>query len=295
MIRIKKIGHATFSTPDLDKQVDYYTDVLGLTLVERVKDRAYLASTLDHHSIVLERGGAAQCTTLSFQMAPGTDLKAFAKQCQTQGVEAAAMSDAEPGIPDMLTLSDPKGTRVAVFAEREPAHQTFSDHGVVPNKLGHIAFNVTDVKQVVDWYVKVLGFRESDWMGDFFAFLRCGPDHHTINLVRGERSKMHHIAFELQDWSHVQRACDLLARKGHPLVWGPGRHGIGHNIFTYHRDPDGNIVELFTELDRINDEDLGFYEPRPWHADRPQTPKVWTPDVKAANLWGVPPPPDFLA
>jgi hypothetical protein len=105
---------------------------------------------------------------------------------------------------------------------------------------------------------------------------------------------MHHIAFELRDWGHVQVACDILGRSGHPLVWGPGRHGMGHNIYTYHRDPDGQIVELFTELDQINDEELGFFEPRPWHEDRPQRPKVWQPGVYAANLWGVAPPADFL-
>src|SRR6266508_1694471 len=27
-------------------------------------------------------------------------------------------------------------------------------------------------------------------------------------------------------------------------------------------------------------------EPRSWHRDRPQRPKVWTPDPNAANYWG---------
>jgi len=42
---------------------------------------------------------------------------------------------------------------------------------------------VTDVKAVTKFYCDVLGFRVSDWMGDYFSFLRCGVDHHTINLV----------------------------------------------------------------------------------------------------------------
>ena len=68
MIRVKKIAHATYETPDLDQQVEYYTDVLGLNLVARDKDAAYLASTLDHHSVVLRKGGAAQCVRLGFQI-----------------------------------------------------------------------------------------------------------------------------------------------------------------------------------------------------------------------------------
>ena len=57
MIGVKKIAHATYETPDLDQQIEYYTDILGLDLVAKEKDAAYLASTLDHHSVVLRKGG----------------------------------------------------------------------------------------------------------------------------------------------------------------------------------------------------------------------------------------------
>jgi catechol 2,3-dioxygenase-like lactoylglutathione lyase family enzyme len=160
-------------------------------------------------------------------------------------------------------------------------------------KLGHLAYNTPAVQKAVDFYCNVLGFRFSDSIEDFFVFLRCNADHHTINLVGGKRIKMHHIAFELRDWNHMQNACDYLSMNGYPLIWGPGRHGIGHNLFTYHRNPDGQIVELFAELDLIN-EDIGVYEPRPWHRDRPQKPKVWPNEVGASNLWGIMPSPDFL-
>src|SRR5262245_34536818 len=42
MIKLKRIGHATFTTPDLDKAIDYYTEVNGLLLAEREKKRAFL-------------------------------------------------------------------------------------------------------------------------------------------------------------------------------------------------------------------------------------------------------------
>jgi hypothetical protein len=36
-------------------------------------------------------------------------------------------------------------------------------------------------------------------------------------------------------------------------------------------------------------EALGHFEPRPWHRDRPQKPKVWAKDPTAANYWGIMP------
>ena len=61
MIRVKKIAHAVYEMPDVDKQTEYYTEVLGLTPTEKSKDAVYLASTVDHHSIVLRKGAQAQC------------------------------------------------------------------------------------------------------------------------------------------------------------------------------------------------------------------------------------------
>jgi catechol-2,3-dioxygenase len=146
---------------------------------------------------------------------------------------------------------------------------------------------------MVDFYTEVLGFRVSDWLGDVFAFLRCGPDHHTVNFLNSEHRGLHHIAFEMKDIPHLLAACELLGQKDIKIIWGPGRHGIGHNVFVYHRDPDDHIIEFYTEMDQMKDETLGYFEPRPWHKDRPQRPKVWE-RVPGALTWGTPPTPDYV-
>ncbi|HXL48474.1 MAG TPA: VOC family protein [Xanthobacteraceae bacterium] len=293
MIRVKKIAHAVYEMPDVEKQTEYYTDVIGLTVTDKSKDAVYLASTIDHHSVVLHKGAQAKCVRLGFQIAPEDDLGAFEKQVQGHGIKTQRRKDAEPSITDMVTFEDPKGTVMEVFKREAFSGQRFPAKGIVPHKLGHVAFFVTDVKHVTKFYCDVLGFRESDWMGDFFSFLRCGRDHHTINLMQIDANRHFHTAFELRDWAHLQTACDFLSLNGYTLIWGPGRHGIGHNLFAYHRAPNGLITELFAELDQVNEE-LGYFEPRPWHRDRPQKPKVWPKDPAAANLWGIMPPDEMM-
>ena len=199
IIRVKKIAHATYETPDLDQQIEYYTNVLGLNLVAREKDAAYLASTIDHHSVVLRKGGAAQCVRIGFQLGTDDDLSAFEKQCQAQGVKTRRLKDPEPTITDMVAFEDPKGTLMEVFKRPEPQTQRFPNKGIIPHKIGHVAFHCVDVKLVTKFYLDVLGFRESDWMADFFSFLRCGPDHHTINLMGTGSNRHFHTAFELRD------------------------------------------------------------------------------------------------
>jgi len=293
MIRVSKIAHASYETPDLAQQTEYYTAILGLTVAAQEKDTIYLASTVDHHAVVLRKGAQPQCTRIGFQIASTADLDAFEKQVAGHGIAAERRKDPEPSISDMLVFKDPKGTVMEVFKRGDFSHQKFQSHGIVPHKLGHVAFHVTDVKHVTKFYCDVLGFRESDWMGDFFSFLRCGPDHHTINLMQTGSDRHFHTAFELRDWAHMQQACDFLSLNGYKLLWGPGRHGIGHNLFAYHRAPNGLITETFAELDRMNEE-LGYFEPRPWHRDHPQRPKVWAKDPSASNLWGILPSDEMM-
>jgi hypothetical protein len=102
---------------------------------------------------------------------------------------------------------------------------------------------------------------------------------------------MHHIAFELKDIGHMQNACEMLAHQSIPILWGPLRHGPGHNVATYHRNPDEQTIEVYIELDQLKDEELGYFDPRPWHRDTPQRPKTWT--RAESTIWGLPPLPEY--
>jgi catechol 2,3-dioxygenase-like lactoylglutathione lyase family enzyme len=285
MIQVRRLGHATLTTPDLDRQIAYYTEVVGLTLVEREPKRAILASRQGLEAIALEPGAPNALSRLALQVAPGSDLAEVARALDTHGIASERRHSISPGVAEAVAFKDPKGTLIEIFSEYAFAAEDKSQLGIMPLKLGHVAYRVSDVQRVVAFYTDVLGFRVSDWNGDTFAFLRCGPDHHTVNFVFDAVPQLHHIAFEVKDWAEIQRACEWLAKNHIRLVWGPGRHIIGHNIAIYHRNADKVRVEFFCELDQMKDETLGYFDPRPWHQDRPQRPKVWPPDT-LRNYWG---------
>jgi catechol 2,3-dioxygenase-like lactoylglutathione lyase family enzyme len=291
MIQVKRISHATFETPDIDRQIEYFTQIAGLVLAERVNGRAYLSTKVGDLAVQLEKGRQVRCARIAFQVAPETEFDDIRRGIENENLRCELRNDPTPGISKLVAFEDPKGTVLEVFAAQTPISKNQAVPGVGPLKLGHLAFCVSEPKDFVEFYGRVLGFRLSDWIQDWFAFMRCGPDHHTINFVRGKRTHMHHIAFELKDWAQIQAACDFLGGKNIPLIWGPGRHGPGHNIYTYHRNPDDQIIEFFTELDKMLDENLGYFDPRPWHRDRPQKPKVWE---MTRDIWGTPPTPEYI-
>ena len=183
MIDVLRVGHATFTTPDLERQVEYYSNVLGLIVTERDNNRAYLATRTGLEAICLERGDKAELTRLAFQVAPDADFAAYARELSGHGIKSEQRNGISPGAARALIFTDIKGTVVELYSDYVFAKDDGKQAVVTPLKLGHVAHRVADVQKVVKFYTEVMGFRVSDWRDDTFAFLRCGVDHHTVNFV----------------------------------------------------------------------------------------------------------------
>ena len=285
MIQVRRLGHATFSTEHIEREVEYWSHIMGFVVSDRTRDRVFLSTKYGHETIALVKGPPAVLQRLAFQVAPGSDLGELVHNLGRHGVKCEKASDISPGVRAAITFTDPKGTLTEIYADYALREDDGRDPVIAPLKFGHIAYRVQNPKKVTDFYIDVLGFRMSDWIGDHFSFLRCGPDHHTVNFARYKDERLHHIAFEMKDVATIHRACDYLAKNKIQLVWGPIRHIVGHNVAAYHRNHDDIRVEMYCELDLMLDETLGYFEPRPWHEDRPQKPKVWPGDTWRAQ-WG---------
>ena len=142
MIKPRRIGHATFETPDLPRLVDYYTEVMGLVLAEREKDRAFLTTKVGQLAIQINKGDTERCTMLSFEVAPDSDFGALARELEKDGIKSELRNDSVPGIGPVLTFKDNKGTTIALFKDWSYLGKHLQHHGVGPLKLGHIAWVV---------------------------------------------------------------------------------------------------------------------------------------------------------
>ena len=284
-VHVSKLGYVGFETPDLDRLVEYYTGMLDFSLVEQSAHGAFLTTSFDHHSVVLTRGGTKGRSVVGYEIRE--ELDDAERRLRDAGYEVARRKDIAPGTPDVLVLEEPvSGVPLHLFTAQDPSGVD-GYTPLRPTKLGHVAAFTADLAAMQDFYQDLLGFRWSDTVGDFFVFLRCNADHHAANFMASTKfDGMHHIAYEMRDPNHLISMIDHLGRNGHRLHWGPGRHGPGHNLFTYHRDPDGNNIELFTQLDVMHDESKGHWEPRPWHESFPAGPKTWEVDVATVNIWG---------
>lgn len=284
MIKAIRLGFAEFASKDVERMASYYTEAMGYKVTDRSENGSvYLSNGLDHHNIVLTPSDYRGILHYGYQLDNKLSLKEVQEQLKQKGIHSVLKADAKPGIPEYLDLQDPDGNQVQLYAQMELTAPGFGTTGIVPLKLGHIAFYAKKVKECVAFYEEALGFWFTDKIDENFChFMTCNTDHHVINIVASPHtSKLHHIAFQLKDASHHYASSDVLARNDIPVLWGPSRHTAGHNIATYHYDPDQNVVELYTDMDVYLPE-LGMFEPRPWHKYLPLKPRVW----EGLSSWG---------
>jgi catechol 2,3-dioxygenase-like lactoylglutathione lyase family enzyme len=129
-------------------------------------------------------------------------------------------------------------------------------------KIGHVVLNVTDLERSLRFYTEVLGLQVSDRYPDTMVpggmiFLRCNTDHHGVALVGGaagsERTSLNHFAFEVGSVDEVFRARAWLRARDVPVVF-EGRRRAGCQIAIEFKDPDGNNLEIYWNIDQIGSE-----------------------------------------
>ena len=290
--KVLRLGFVGLYSSQLATSSAYFSEVLGLPSVGGDDQNAHFACGFGSHAISLHAAEAPGVRHLGLQIAGAGPLEDAAMALRADGIDCELVDHPVYGVQRAIEVFDPDGYRLYLYRDESAPVSLFPERGIRPQKLGHVALRVADARRSERFYTDAFGFRTSDWIEGAFVFLRCNTDHHTLNFLTAPQRGMFHLAFELRDASHLIQACDTLGKERIRLAWGPGRHGPGHNLYTYHRDPDGNVIELFAELDVMSSEQLGYFDPRPHHRDSPQRPKTWafSPDV---DIWGAPPPPEF--
>jgi catechol 2,3-dioxygenase-like lactoylglutathione lyase family enzyme len=282
--KVFQLGYVTLGTPDVERAKQHYHQNLGMTEVERGGDGSvYLSIGYNHHDIVLRPAKEKALLNVGFQLKPHIAVSDFARDVRQAGLNATIKTDSQPGVPELVEVEAPGGQAIQFYSAIEAPVPGFKGTGASPFRLGHVAIINPDGDKAIAFFTDFLGFVLTDDIAGIANFLTCNREHHVVNLVKAPDSRVHHIAFELRDSSCHGIAADALRANGVTLLWGPSRHTAGHNVASYHYDPDKVMIEFYTEMDQFIPE-LGMSEPRPWHERFPMKPRSWGPTE--INNWG---------
>ena len=283
MFKIRRLGHVAISVPNIEETVAFYENIVGLEVSDRSDGAVFLRCNAEHHCLAIYPGEKRQLHHLGLEVLDEEALEEARHALAQRGFQPQERQYTEPGHGAALCYLDADGNLIELYEGMETIDQPLQPREIRPLKFGHITLQSIDLKRALTFYTEALGFRVSDTAEESVAWLRCNQEHHGIALLNAGHAKVNHYAYDLADWNEIKRVCDHLWRNDVPIIYGPSRHGPGHNIFVYIPDPAGNVIELTTELDLIWDEEK--YRPLNW-SNEPKTVDIWR---------GLPAPPNLVA
>lgn len=257
MNAITDVRYVGYAVADLDAERAFYRDVWKLTEAGEKDGMIYFAAagSPHHHVVRLRKGADSRIDVIGLAAATNADVDALADKVKAAGCkiisEPAPMTSPGGGYGFRFFSADGLPFEISAgVATREP--QTLSRWDAVPEKISHVVLHSPHHHDLVKFFTDVLGFRVSDWLGDFMCFLRCNEWHHRIAILPGPPC-LNHVAYDMPTLDDMMRGIYRLKTEGSDVLWGPGRHTAGNNTFSYFQTPNGNVVEYTSELERVDE------------------------------------------
>ena len=262
------LHHLCFESPNPEKLSDFYGKIMQMK-PQSIGGNAWLCSG-KNRQILIKEGMKNRLEFAAFSCRDEEGLNLLKERVKEEGIEVINL---QPDLfqNDAISIVDQDGHNIS-FGLSKP---NMNAESVLNGPLQHLTFSTLNVEKFVDFYVGKLGFCISDRVlhsnGNLATcFVRSNHEHHTVACFKSDRIGVDHHSYEAGEWNVIRDWCDHFASMNIELMWGPGRHGPGNNLFVFVEDPDGNWIEISAELEVIH--------------DRPSN--DWPQEERTLNLWG---------
>lgn len=292
MVDIHDIRYVRIGSDDLDTSVRFAVEMLGLELMERDANRAYLRGDDRDHNICYTKGrGSGQMT--GWEVASMDQLDKAAAELEAAGVSVRAGTAEERElrrVRGMIVVSDPSGNVLEIVARPNASgrrHFPSRDAGIT--HFSHVGMHTKNASVDEAFWVQNLGAKISDWIGDA-PLMRINEVHHNVALFPSGKVGIQHVNFQVEGIDDIMRSFYYLQDRNVKIVFGPGRHPTSGARFLYFQGPDDIIYEYSTGVRLITAEDEKTYVPRSFPAvpssfcmwgSKPDIPEFRTPDTEA--------------
>ncbi|WP_028935713.1 VOC family protein [Pseudonocardia spinosispora] len=283
IMKVHDLAWLEFEKPDLAR-AERFAHAFGFSTTLRTDSELHLRGTdAGAPCVLIRKGPGSRFLGPTFLAGATADLHRLAGRTGRQ-VRPLAESLGGSGIE----LTDPTGLRVSVVADvrqldplpQQAPHDFNSGHRLARSnaiqrppreparvqRVGHVVLQSTRYSETLNWYLEHFGLIVSDFQyyegqrerGPTMSFVRCDrgatpADHHTLAMALGPADRYLHSAYQVADLDALAAGGRHLGDEGYHHSWGVGRHVEGSQIFDYWRDPDGFLVEHFSDGDMFDD------------------------------------------
>jgi catechol 2,3-dioxygenase-like lactoylglutathione lyase family enzyme len=256
MSRVTDIRYVGYGVPDLEAERTFYRDVWGLREIGARDGLWHYAAPGSEELYVVRLREAAErrIDVIAFAADDVADVDALHAKVVAAGCDIifAPRELATMGGGYGFRFFSNEGLTFEISADIERGPMlAMARWDAVPQRISHIVMHAPDHKAAVQFFVDVLGFKVSDWLGDFMAFLRCNSAHHRVAFLPGPPC-VNHVAYDMLTVDDMMAGISRLRKAGTDIRWGPGRHTAGNNTFSYFTTPNGFAVEYTSELEQVD-------------------------------------------
>jgi catechol 2,3-dioxygenase len=292
---IAHLGSIELLTPEPERSLWYFHDVLGMEVVHRAEASVYLRGWGDHAASTLKLTEARQ---------PGVGVVAWrAMSRQALDRRAVALSAAGLGLGwtngdfgrgRAFRFTDPDGHAMEIYYEEQrylapgPLRsalknqpQKYTGRGVGVRRTDHLALLAADVARNRAFGQELLGFQLREQVifdhgrSEIGAWMSPNALHHQLAYVtdvRGGHGRLHHISMWVDNREDVLRAADILVENGIFIEAGPSKHNNSQGFYLYSYEPGGNRVEIYSSSYVVLAPD---WQPVTWNEDERGTGTYW--------------------
>jgi catechol 2,3-dioxygenase len=270
---VAHLGYAELLTPEPERSLWFFTEVLGLTQVGSEGDAVYLRTWDDYerHSLKLTAAGRSGIGRTGLRAASEEALHRRVEQIEAAGL-GVGWHSGDPGIGPAYLFRDPDGHELELYWETEwfrpegelkPAlknqAQAYPARGVSVRRLDHVNYLAAATEPNGAFVQSVLGGRVTEQIrldsgtisAQWLHFAQKSYDLVYTNDWTGTSGRLHHIAFATDTREDVLKAADICLDRGVFIETGPHKHAIQQTFFLYVYEPGGNRIELCNPCARL--------------------------------------------
>lgn len=270
---IAHLGHVELRTPEPERSLWFFTQILGMTETGRDGDAVYLRTWDDYeqYSLILRGHETSGIGRTALRTSSQENLERLVKRAEQAG-RGIGWLEPGAGIGPSYLCTDPDGHEIQLYWESEwyvapeglrPSlknqAQAYPGRGASVRRLDHVNYLAVDSSENGDFVRDVLGGEVTEQIvnddggvaAQWLHFTNKSYELVYTNDWTGTMGRLHHIAFATDGREDILRTADICLDNGVFIETGPHKHAIQQTFFLYVYEPGGNRIELCNPLARL--------------------------------------------
>ena len=268
MTDVAHLGPVELLTPQGERSLAFFTDVMGMEIEGQEGSTTYLRGWGDYqrYSLALTESDTSGMACCGLRAWSPEALERRVAAVQATGL-GEGWTEGSRGRGPGYRFRDPDGHRFELYYEVErydpPEHlrpslknqpQRYTGRGAAVKRLDHVNVLAADVRASREFAQQALDYRlyeriELDDGSEAGAWLSVSIAAHELIYTRdayGARGRLHHLAFWVDTREECLRAADVFLDNDIHIEAAPSKHAIAQGFFLYGIEPGGNRIEVTT-------------------------------------------------